>query len=163
MGPARTVLAGYRLINGTLVAIDYCAEQGHTCYEPTTCINVDGGFECSCPEGFDGDDGIICQDVDECAASPCDPRATCTNTPGSYTCACTTAGYIGNGIVCSDQDECAHGTDNCQADVGVCTNLLGSYSCACAVGLMVRASAPDSLGDNLHRRERSPIFCAGGT
>ena len=65
-----TLRAGYRLVNGTLVAIDYCAEQGHTCVSPPTCINIDGGFQCSCPIGFNGD-GITCNDIDECAANPC--------------------------------------------------------------------------------------------
>ena len=128
-----TLRAGYRLVNGTLVAIDYCAEQGHTCVSPPTCINIDGGFQCSCPIGFNGD-GITCNDIDECAANPCHAKATCTNTAGSYSCACTTSGYIGNGYVCSDEDECSTGSHNCQANIGVCTNLLSNYSCACASG-----------------------------
>jgi hypothetical protein len=98
-------------VNGSLVAIDHCAQNAHRCVDPSSCINGNTGFECSCPHGFVGN-GTYCEDEDECATNPCDARATCVNTPGSFNCSCTTAGYTGNGFVCSDQDECALGMDS---------------------------------------------------
>ena len=127
------MLEGFRLVNGTLFAIDYCAENRHRCMVPSSCVGQNTGFTCACPAGFTGD-GINCTDVDGCATSPCDPKAACINTPGGFNCSCTAgSGYIGNGYVCSDEDECAVGKHNCVANA-VCTNLDGGFACACAAG-----------------------------
>ncbi len=47
-----------------------------------------------------------CQDVDECAANPCDPNATCTNTLGGFDCGCN-PGYLGDGFSCTFSCEAA--------------------------------------------------------
>ncbi|XP_038971943.1 putative wall-associated receptor kinase-like 16 isoform X2 [Phoenix dactylifera] len=59
--------------------------------ENSYCVNSTngGGYRCNCSEGFEGnpylEDG--CQDIDECASSPCVER--CENfPPGNYTCRC---------------------------------------------------------------------------
>ncbi|CAH1274514.1 F2 [Branchiostoma lanceolatum] len=56
-----------------------------------TCTNFDGGFECSCLNGYQLDgDGYHCTDKDECGAGPrygpC--QQICRNTEGSYKCSC---------------------------------------------------------------------------
>ena len=45
------------------------------------------GFECECNAGYSGN-GMTCDDVDECLASPCSETAECQNSLGSYSCAC---------------------------------------------------------------------------
>ena len=128
-----TLRLGFHLVNGTLMAIDYCEQSAHLCFAPETCINADEGVSCSCLQGFEGD-GFNCTDVNECLANPCDVRASCTNAIGSFSCECNTTGFAGNGFVCSDVDECGRSMHDCQPEVGVCTNLEGSWSCACAAG-----------------------------
>ncbi|MCA9526781.1 MAG: DNRLRE domain-containing protein, partial [Myxococcales bacterium] len=83
----------------------------------------------ACPQGFVGD-GITCDDIDECAAGPCDPMATCENTPGGFECTCE-PGFEGDGFACADIDECAA---NACGPHALCTNRPGAFDCACAPG-----------------------------
>lgn len=72
----------------------------------TTCVPACGanatctGTTCGCDPGYSGD-GLVCADVNECAANNggCAADATCTNTPGSRTCACG-PGFVGDGLTC---------------------------------------------------------------
>ena len=34
------------------------------------CINRNGGFQCICDDGFSGEDGTTCKDIDECTENP---------------------------------------------------------------------------------------------
>ena len=75
----------------------------------SSCQNTDGGFECTCPDGYETDpDSGVCVDIDECAdeLDDCDDNATCVNEPGGFACECN-PGYAGDGTACSDIDECA--------------------------------------------------------
>ncbi|XP_066302866.1 von Willebrand factor D and EGF domain-containing protein-like [Branchiostoma lanceolatum] len=111
---------------------DKCGLQ--PCFPGVLCINVAGGFECGdCPEGFTGN-GIICEDVDECALDTTnDCSYVCENTPGSYRCTCS-AGFFLINDQCFDIDECAYGLSECSH---LCVNNDGSYTCDCPAGYLL--------------------------
>ncbi|XP_066302604.1 von Willebrand factor D and EGF domain-containing protein-like isoform X1 [Branchiostoma lanceolatum] len=111
---------------------DKCGLQ--PCFPGVLCINVAGGFECGdCPEGFTGN-GIICEDVDECALDTTnDCNYVCENSPGSYRCTCS-AGFVLINDQCFDIDECAYGLSECSH---LCVNNDGSYTCDCPAGYLL--------------------------
>ena len=90
------------------------------CSSNATCINTEGGYNCSCNAGYHGD-GIVCNsmmmiiilifgntlggtfsDTDECAegTDSCDSNAVCVDVAGSYYCMCN-PGFTGNGTICT--------------------------------------------------------------
>ena len=81
------------------VDIDECSSSDVCAHN---CVNFDGGYECSCEDGFVlGEDGMSCEDIDECSLStPCDH--TCVNLPGEFHCECED-GYVleGDGVTCT--------------------------------------------------------------
>lgn len=79
------------------------AEDGRTCRDFNDCrderqcpgdnfkcINIVGGFECVCKDGYRRT-GDQCVDINECTSAPCEHL--CDNSPGSYQCSCFD-GYI---------------------------------------------------------------------
>lgn len=40
--------------------VDECMLDMHDCHENATCVNTDGGFNCSCPRGFTGNGRTTC-------------------------------------------------------------------------------------------------------
>lgn len=94
-------LLPFALLLFLLIDIDECyTEQLNSCHGNATCNDTDGSYECYCNDGFYGD-GVVCNDIDECAAnlSQCDAKAFCVNNNGSYKCFCF-PGYLGNGYAC---------------------------------------------------------------
>ena len=73
----------------------------HNCNENASCLNTDGGFVCTCDDGYQGT-GTTCEDENECELGTydCDAHAICSNTIGSYSCICD-VGFEGDGIQCS--------------------------------------------------------------
>uniref|UniRef100_A0A3B1K3B4 Thrombomodulin n=1 Tax=Astyanax mexicanus TaxID=7994 RepID=A0A3B1K3B4_ASTMX len=64
------------------------------------CVNMIGGFECRCMNGFKKELDI-CIDDDECESGPCDH--SCNNTIGSYHCEC----WEGYKVSSEDRHICA--------------------------------------------------------
>ena len=52
---------------------------------PGLCLNVDGGYECQCPGGYEHTEGG-CHDEDECQTHSCGDHGDCTNLPGTFHC-----------------------------------------------------------------------------
>ena len=111
-------------------AADLCDVNGE-------CNNIDGGYFCTCADGYQGEGTPdTCVDVDEClipGLSNCDEDASCVNTDGSFECTCND-GYTGDGVLkCKDIHECFEDTDNCH-DNALCENTIGSFTCSCNEG-----------------------------
>ncbi|CAG5089032.1 Oidioi.mRNA.OKI2018_I69.PAR.g12059.t1.cds [Oikopleura dioica] len=121
------------------VDINECLDGSNQCFHQlATCANLDGGYECICADGYEGDGlttGDNCTDIDECSdATICDAKenSECVNSVGSYDCACK-PGFLPLGTECLDFNEClipgAH--DKCDPVNGICDNTIGSYECSC--------------------------------
>ncbi|OII70848.1 uncharacterized protein cubi_00993 [Cryptosporidium ubiquitum] len=74
------------------VDIDECLEFPELTGCSHGCINKRGGFQCTCPKGFQlGEDGKKCKDIDECRMpeNPCENNKQfpcCLNTNGGFKC-----------------------------------------------------------------------------
>ncbi|MET0390113.1 MAG: EGF domain-containing protein [Polyangiales bacterium] len=147
--------------------IDECeVARGGCDLQHARCLNVPGGVECECAEGFSGD-GRSCSDVDECAAEidDCaDVEGACVNDSGSYHCQCP-AGYTGDGrgaAGCVDIDECAaapNDQNDCAAAPAACVNTPGGFNCVCPPGYTGSARGAEGCAD-LDECETSTDDCA---
>jgi hypothetical protein len=120
--------------DGTLCTdLDECSSGDADCDDDAICTNLEGGYDCTCADGFSGD-GFTCSDIDECdaVAADCDDNAGCENTQGGYECVCN-AGFSGDGSTCDDVDECLDGIDECDVNA-TCLNDFGDYLCSCNTG-----------------------------
>ena len=61
--------------------------QTHECHSDSNCTNLDGSYNCTCLDGYEGD-GYVCVDINECVRGldMCDYNATCINLNGTYDC-----------------------------------------------------------------------------
>ena len=77
--------SGYRTV---CLPSDPCGTGQHNCHDMAICKNTYDGFECICRDGFAGNDGNDCRDLDECQDSihDCTTTEQCFNTIGSYEC-----------------------------------------------------------------------------
>ena len=51
-----------------------------------TCTDEIAEYNCTCDNGFTGDNCSI--DIDDCASEPCENGATCTDEITGYNCTC---------------------------------------------------------------------------
>ncbi|XP_055612398.1 fibrillin-1 [Uranotaenia lowii] len=112
--------------------VNECHEDNGGCTQ--ACLNFEGGYRCSCFDGFEPShgDSKSCVDVDECSQNQAGCDHTCHNTPGSFHCSCHSGYRLSeNGKSCVDINECEHRNGNCSH---ICINLLGGYQCACPQG-----------------------------
>ncbi|XP_038671359.1 mucin-4-like [Scyliorhinus canicula] len=114
--------------------LDECLENVSSCEQ--ICLNVFGGYNCSCNEGYTVStlNSSLCTDFDECSnTSICLENAECQNAIGNYSCMCKT-GYEGQpDRFCIDIDECLDYTA-CPNRNSICINTEGSYICMCRQG-----------------------------
>ena len=87
-----------------LPAYNPCDTGFHDCDYNAHC-EAQGGtdYTCTCNAGYRGD-GYTCEDLNECANSPCPYNGICENSAGSYRCYCD-SGYTMNNA----GDECVKG------------------------------------------------------
>uniref|UniRef100_A0A6I8PAP8 Developmental arteries and neural crest EGF-like protein n=1 Tax=Ornithorhynchus anatinus TaxID=9258 RepID=A0A6I8PAP8_ORNAN len=124
---------GYQMDEGNqCVDIDECASDSHQCNPTQICINTEGGYTCSCTDGYWLLEGQ-CLDIDECRYGYC--QQLCANVPGSYSCTCN-PGFTLNedGRSCQDMDECSFSEFLCQHE---CVNQPGTYYCSCPPGYIL--------------------------
>lgn len=105
------------------------------------CINRVGGVLCSCFPGYRlQEDGISCEDIDECSnihLHTCDPVgiiSRCVNTDGSYMCICNRRlGYQNSddNQSCVNFDECAEFPYLCGGASSCCKDLPPPMKFAC--------------------------------
>jgi hypothetical protein len=130
----------------TCVDVDECkAGTGKCEKENTECVNINGGFECNCKNGWEMDTTTKeCKDVDECQVAVdagttyCSTANTeCINMAGRAGCACKPGYGIKIGTAgCVNKNECEMKTDDCVAKdpYSECKDEEGSFSCPCISG-----------------------------
>ncbi|XP_078343113.1 uncharacterized protein LOC144628876 isoform X2 [Oculina patagonica] len=117
--------------SGDPCSSDPC-QNGGTCNGDNS-----GGFTCSCPSGYTGDNcstSASTPPADPCSPNPCQNGGTCNeDNSGGFTCSCP-SGYTGDNCSTSNQalDPCS--TDPCQ-NGGTCNDdNSGGFTCSCPSG-----------------------------
>ena len=115
--------------------INECDDDSNECAANADCTDSIGSYFCECWPGFKGDDGLKCDDIDECTAKERNPvtgelielnfctkfpdrpdlsPSICFNTPGTYSCECA------DGYKPSPNGKKAFGPEGC-IDIDECT------------------------------------------
>ena len=112
------------------VDIDECSTLKGVCHKKAVCMNLPGGYECNCQEGYFGD-GKTCF-PGSCTDINCSPsqNQTCVS-PRSNDCKCMEGFEMTDSFVCIDVDECQKEPCNNNTD---CANKPGNFSCTCSSG-----------------------------
>lgn len=111
--------------------VDECLEAStHDCDANAQCKNREGGYDCTCNEGYAGD-GHSCVAAESCMddQASCHADASCMAAEGGVRCQCR-PGFEGDGHACTDIDECETGRASC-AEHARCDNRRGSFGCRC--------------------------------
>ncbi|XP_076468740.1 uncharacterized protein LOC143299430 [Babylonia areolata] len=132
------------------------------CFNGAPCTNLDGSYECRCPDGVIGKN---CDLIDNmCYSSPCQNGGTCNGSKWNYTCSCAPEW---RGRNCDTQ------VDKCQSSPckngGTCFNTVGHYTCDCAPGWTGRDcqsevnachSVPCQHGGTCTKKPRGQFECS---
>ncbi|XP_067946047.1 uncharacterized protein [Watersipora subatra] len=118
-------------------------ERSEDCYDGNA---VCDNFICSCAAAYEYNKiREVCQDVDDCASTPCQNNGTCINHIGRYRCECPEL-FAGR--------ECHISTDHCRSkeckNGGTCQNLENYGACLCLrgyIGSNCQVVAPIALRD----------------
>uniref|UniRef100_A0A182T6U5 EGF-like domain-containing protein n=1 Tax=Anopheles maculatus TaxID=74869 RepID=A0A182T6U5_9DIPT len=126
------------------VDINECEEQDHGC---DYCENAYGGYQCTCPAGFElADDDKHCVDVDECTAGEDETDESgsicsheCHNTIGSFECRCPDAFHLNNDRRTCVRDFCQDLYENpnktrCSHE---CVDEVEGFRCHCPEGYLL--------------------------
>ncbi|XP_052809635.1 fibrillin-1-like, partial [Mya arenaria] len=123
---------------------DGCASNpcsgGRNCTDiPASNHTIAGlAFRCSsCPDGFN-DDGIKCQDIDECTGNSSLCEQKCINIEGSYTCVCQ-EGYRISRTECTDP--CSGVSLDCSQADGCTLDEENEATCFCNDGYELRENS----------------------
>ena len=117
--------------NGGCVDINECLYP-NACDANAKCMNIDGGHQCICDNGFTMTNGS-CIDDNECTSNPCSSEATCRNTDGSFSCECPDGKY-GDGLEgCYMIDACITPGRACDVNALCHTSVIGAV-CTCKPG-----------------------------
>ena len=128
--------------SGECIDLNECLSSS-ACDRNADCVNVVGGFQCACHDGYDGN-GFVCNDINECEDNDtCDVNAACTNHNGTFSCVCNN-GFTGDGLECEDANEC--NLDPCGNNT-TCLNSIGSFSCSCNDGYTDVAGTCDNINE----------------
>ncbi|XP_033229535.1 fibrillin-1-like [Belonocnema kinseyi] len=126
-----------RAADGECLDIDECVEgdegEPHGCEH--TCVNELGGYYCTCNDGYDiQDDGVSCQDINECLKNPSICSHSCHNTDGSYICTCPSGFSLENKTTCLESvspKSCASLVPKCSYE---CAEGSEGPHCVCPLG-----------------------------
>jgi hypothetical protein len=105
------------------INIDECATNADDCHGNATCTDNDGGWDCACNTGYEGD-GVTCTDIAECLVD----NGGCGDAT-YYNC----INNEGAPPTCVDIDECTIGTAGCAVNA-TCANTDGGFTCTCNTG-----------------------------
>ncbi|XP_064385443.1 uncharacterized protein LOC135334236 isoform X4 [Halichondria panicea] len=111
--------------------INECEEDAHNCTD--VCVNVQGGFECACNQGYTLADTTSCTDVDECSVLNGGCHQVCNNFEGGFECDCSDGfGLTNDNTTCQVLPESSCSNDAiCSQN---CVRLFGVEVCSCNLG-----------------------------
>ncbi|XP_050435751.1 cubilin [Adelges cooleyi] len=147
----------------SLLSVSECLSN--PCQNGGTCLDQYNGFQCNCPQNWQG---RLCEiDVDECVRFMhtelgCQNGAECKNTPGSYECQCAPNWY---GLHCTKRkNDCNMATSKELCGNGICINQISSlgYTCICDQGWTTDGNNPactkdvDECKENKHTCSVNP-------
>uniref|UniRef100_A0A8C2AYQ9 Sushi, von Willebrand factor type A, EGF and pentraxin domain-containing protein 1 n=1 Tax=Cyprinus carpio TaxID=7962 RepID=A0A8C2AYQ9_CYPCA len=105
--------------------INECASS--PCQNGGVCKDLEGGYFCTCPQGFTGDNCEV--DVDECYSTPCLNGGTCVDAINDFRCECVN-GYRGR-LCQEDVDDC---DPNLCLNGATCVDGVATFTCRCPPG-----------------------------
>ena len=108
--------------------IDECIDGTHGCDVNAECNNTQGSYNCTCKDGFHGNDTNC---TGECSYLSTGHVQMAAKTLVARICEMNFIPIIFTVVI--DIDECIDGTYRCDVNAE-CNNTLGSYNCTCKDG-----------------------------